>query len=284
MNISARLSTSDRSIILLAPSYRRARQTFRRTYSSQFLYARFKSEMQRLRGSIYLNDGAITSSDLTPDGRHVMPHDTGSWHLLSIDSTGSVVGCARYLEYPQGATFDNLRIRHSALASCPQWGPALRGAVEKELATASRLGFSYCEIGGWAMAPEVRGTGECLRSVLATYAWSRLIGGSMGISTATERNGSAAILQRLGGRSLEWSGSRIPPYFDSRYGCQMHMLRFDSRFPNPRYEEAIQELLNTLADVPVICGDETVQQVPRREFKYTPEPVRPHLAALATAV
>ncbi len=281
MNISARLSTSDRSIILLAPSYRRARQTFRRTYSSQFLYARFKSEMQRMRGSIYLNDGAITASDLTPDGRHVMPNDTGSWHLLTIDSTGSVVGCQRYLEYPQGATFEDLRIRHSALAMCPQWGTALRGAVEKELATASRLGFSYCEIGGWAMAPHVRGTGECLRSVLATYAWSRLIGGAMGISTATERNGSASILQRLGGRSLEWSGVRIPPYFDAKYGCQMEMLRFDSRFPNPRYEEAIQELLNTLAEVPVICGDEVPQQVMPREFRHRHDPMGTRLAMAA---
>jgi hypothetical protein len=239
--------------------------------------------MQRMRGSIYLSDGAISPVDLTPDGRHVMPHDTGSWHLLTIDSTGSVVGCQRYLEYPEGAGFDDLRIRHSALATSPHWGPALRGAVEKELATASRLGFSYCEIGGWAMAPHVRGTGECLRSVLATYAWSRLVGGAMGISTATERNGSASILQRLGGRALEWSGSRIPAYFDPKYGCQMEMLRFDSRFPNPRYEEAIQEILNTLAEVPVICGDEPAQQVVPREFKHTPEPMRNHLA-MATAV
>ncbi len=234
-----------------------------------------------MRGSIYLNDGAITASDLTPDGRHVMPNDTGSWHLLTIDSTGSVVGCQRYLEYPQGATFEDLRIRHSALAMCPQWGTALRGAVEKELATASRLGFSYCEIGGWAMAPHVRGTGECLRSVLATYAWSRLIGGAMGISTATERNGSASILQRLGGRSLEWSGVRIPPYFDAKYGCQMEMLRFDSRFPNPRYEEAIQELLNTLAEVPVICGDEVPQQVMPREFRHRHDPMGTRLAMAA---
>jgi hypothetical protein len=284
VNISARLSTSDRSIILLAPSYRRARQTFRRTYSSQFLYARFKSEMQRLRGSIYLNDGAITPSDLAPDGRHVMPHDTGSWHLLSIDSTGSVVGCARYLEHPNGTTFNDLRIRHSALASCSQWGSALRGAVEKELATASRLGFSYCEFGGWAMAPQIRGTAECLRHALSSYAWSRLIGGAIGISTATERNGSASILQRLGGRSLEWGGSSIPPYFDGKYGCQMRMLRFDSRFPNPRYEDAIQELLATLSDIPVICGEEIVQQVPKPDFRAVPEPMRAHLNSLAAAV
>jgi hypothetical protein len=268
---------------LLAPSYRRARKAFRRTYPSQFLHARFKSELQRLRGSIYLHDGAITAADLTPDGRHVMPQDSASWHLISIDSTGAVVGCARFQEYAEGATFDELRVSHSALASSPEWGLALRGAVEKELATARRLGFSYCELGGWAMAPEVRCTGECLRMMLATYGWTRLIGGAMGITTATERNGSAAILQRIGGRALEWSGSRIPAYFDPSYRCQMQMLRFDSRFPNPRYEEAIQDFLNTLADVPVICGDEPAH-VAKREYRRAPEPMHAPQPAVAAAV
>jgi hypothetical protein len=284
VNISARLSTSDRSIILLAPSYRRARQNFRRTCSSQFLYARLKGEMQRLRGGIYLHDGAISPADLTPDGRHVLSNDAASWHLLSMDASGAVAGCARFLEYEEGSTFDDLRMRHSALSCSAQWGTALRGAVEKELATASRLNFSYVEIGGWAMAPHVRGTGECLRSVLAMYAWSRLIGGAMGISTATERNGSATILKRLGGRSLEWGGHAIPPYYDPRYGCQMQMLRFDSRFPNPRYEEAVQDILATLVDVPVICGEEVAPQVAPSEVRRAPQPLHAYPAAFATAV
>jgi hypothetical protein len=175
-------------------------------------------------------------------------------------------------------------VRHSALAFSGQWGLALRSAVEKELATAGRMKFSYVEIGGWAMAPHVRGTGECLRSVLATYAWSRVIGGAMGISTATERNGSASILKRLGGRSLEWGGQAIPPYYDPRYGCQMQMLRFDSRSPNPRYEQAVQDILGTLIDVPVVCGDEVAPQIAPREFRRAPQPLHAHPAAFATAV
>jgi hypothetical protein len=106
----------------------------------------------------------------------------------------------------------------------------------------------------------------------------------MGVSTATERNGSASILKRLGGRSLEWSGNAIPPYYDPRYGCQMQMLRFDSRFPNPRYEEAVQDILRMLTDVPVVCGDELAPQIAPREFRRAPQPLHAHQAAFATAV
>src|SRR5215472_4733701 len=36
-------------------------------------------EMQALRGERYLKDGAITSQELSPDGRHRVAVDTKSW-------------------------------------------------------------------------------------------------------------------------------------------------------------------------------------------------------------
>jgi hypothetical protein len=253
VDIFKRFISPDR-MILLAPSDEQARGTFRHVWQSRWLHEQLQSEMQRLRGGIYLQDGAISRAELSEDGRHILPYDAQSWHLLSMDNAGRVMGCTRYLLHECGSSYRDLRVSKSALARSAEWGCIFRAAVERELDSAWHSGFSYVEVGGWAMAEQVRGSGECVRSVLATYAWSRLIGGALGISTATERNGSACILGRLGGQPLEWGPETIPAYFDAQYGCNMHILRFDSRRPNPKYEQAIQQLQKCLTEVPVICG------------------------------
>ena len=216
--------------------------------------------MQQLRGRLYLKDGAIEASDLTSNGRHVLPTDEQSWHLLTVDTSGRVLGCTRYLQHSGAVPFHDLRVSHAALAKCPTWGSKLRRAVQSELAEARMAGFSYVEIGGWAMAEEIRCTTEALRSVLATYAWSQLIGGVLGLSTATERNSSASILRRLGGRPLEADGDTLPAYFDPAYKCNMEMIRFDSRHPNLRYKSAIDELATTFQSIPVICAERPLWQ------------------------
>src|SRR6266446_663274 len=84
-------------------------------------------QVQRLRGRVYLNDGALRREQLTRDGRHETPEDSKSWHLLVMDDAYQVSGCIWYLEHPK-PTFDGLRIRHAALARDPQWNDMLRSA------------------------------------------------------------------------------------------------------------------------------------------------------------
>ncbi len=210
--------------------------------------------MQRLRGRIYLNDGAINQDELTVDGRHVQPIDEESWHLLVVNTKGRVLGCTRYLQHHASVPYNRLRIRTAALAHSEQWSERLRCAVEKELETARRTGFSYIEVGGWAIDESLRGSSDALRSVLFTYAWSHVIGGCLGLSMATHRNGSAAILRRIGGRPLEWDGAELPPYYDPHYKCEMEVLRFDSRLPSVKYSHVIDEMKTEIPLVPVICG------------------------------
>ncbi len=267
MNISARFRSSGRSVVLLAPSQTHVRRSFRNVYCNKALHNELQSEMQRLRGNIYSGMGVLRPSDLSPDGRHVQPNDSSSWHLLVIDDEGSVAGCMRYSHHPARTRFEDLRVSHSALAHSVEWGEAFRSAVSRELAATQQLGFSYVEVGGWAMADHVRATAECLRSVLTTYAWSRMMGGALGISTATELNASAFILRKLGGRLLEYGGRAIPPYFDAQYGCRMQMVAFDSRFPIPRYEPAVQEIMNALQTAPVLCGDAAADMMPVERFR-----------------
>jgi hypothetical protein len=208
--------------------------------------------MQRLRGSVYLRDGAIQQDELTADGRHRLSVDEYSWHILLLDGAKRVTGCLRYLEERQASRFDELWIRQSALTDCPVWGRKFRRAVEHEMEQASRKQMSFGEVGGWAVAEERRGTVDALRMVLATCGLFRLLGGCVGLATATVRHGSAAILRRIGLTPLTLNGQELPSYYDPQYRCQMEALRFDSDFPNVKYAKAIDELSDIMELMPLI--------------------------------
>ncbi|HWE49322.1 MAG TPA: hypothetical protein VG273_06015 [Bryobacteraceae bacterium] len=212
--------------------------------------------MQRLRGSVYLEDRAINRSQLKGDGRHVSEWDDRSWHLLTMGPGGKVLGCLRFLRHANTVESWELGISQGSLASCDVRGPIFRASLNAELKMAREAGFPYIEVGGWALAREARGTAQALNSVLATYAWAELQGGAIGISAATERNGSASILRRLGGESLQWAGKAIRPYYDHAYGCVMEILRFDSRHPSRKYASAIRDFCSVIATLPVVMPSE----------------------------
>jgi hypothetical protein len=209
-------------------------------------------EMQRFRGRIYLADGAVSPDDLSADGRHCQPIDDASWHILSLDEEGRICACLRFLEARRARGFDDLWVRHAAICGLGEVGDTFRTAVEREMALARRMRLGFGEVGGWAVTEERRCTVEPLRIVLATYGVLELLGGCTGVATATFRHGSAGILRRIGLAPLEAGGTQIPPYFDPRYGCQMEVLRFDSRYPNPKYREWVRDLSLCLTGAPVV--------------------------------
>jgi len=223
------------------------------------------AEMQRFRGDVYLSDGAIQRDDLT-DGRHQVGIDQHSWHVLSIDSSGRICACLRYLEVRNASGFDGLWVRHAALSQCPKFGNRFRRAVETEMERARRMQIGFGEVGGWAVAESHRGTLEPLRIILATYGLLQLRGGCTGIATATFRHSSATILRRIGLNSLSWDGAELPPYYDPKYRCDMEVLQFDSRFPNQKYRDSVSELSHALATSPVICRD-SVKSASRSVFQ-----------------
>jgi hypothetical protein len=243
-----------RSFVLLAPVDEPLTRFGGAFTFSRNLHSHLLSEMQRLRGRVYLADGALAVRDLDPWERHVQDADSKSWHLLTLDSTGCVIGCTRLRRYSSPVAWGQLAVRQAPIAQSDEWGSRFRASIDAELAAAQWAGFSYVEVGGWALEKEIRGTFMALKTVLATYAWSQLLGGALGITMATERNQSAAILRRLGGRPLAWDGVELPPYYDDRYRCQMEVLRFDSREANPKYSVMLEEIREQLANVPVICA------------------------------
>jgi hypothetical protein len=241
-------------MMLLAPSGASLKPFSGEITSSARLHAHLTIEMQRLRGRIYFDDGALRTSDLKA-GRHVSEMDDKSWHLLILGENGSVLGCSRFRQYPNTVSREDLSVSKTPLAASVAWGEAFHSSLNQELELAREAGFDYFEIGGWALAREIRGTSEALKSVLAIYALGSLYGGALGISTATERNSSSSILRRLGGRPLEWRGTTLPPYYDEKYRCGMEVLRFDSRFPNPKYAAAVRELSSDIQKLPIVSPD-----------------------------
>jgi hypothetical protein len=248
-------SSCNHSLLLVAPSGASLEPFSGPIISSGQQHQKLIADMQRLRGSIYLEDRAIEESQLNSEGRHVCEWDAKSWHLLTMSAAGKVLGCLRFLKHPNTVKSWELGISRGSLARCGVRGPMFRASLNAELELARKAGFSYMEVGGWALAREVRGTAQALNSVLATYALAELHGGAIGISAATERNGSASILRRLGGESLQWAGNAIRPYYDHAYGCVMEVLRFDSRRPSRKYAAAIREFCAVMAKLPVVMPE-----------------------------
>jgi hypothetical protein len=255
MNFRLSSPSSLRNFVLLAPPDVQQEDRFQHLWRSTQIYTKLLTEMQRLRGSIYLAERAIGTSDLSGDGRHVVDRDEDSWHLLTINERGQILGCARYYRVARLSRFHALNLRRAALAKSRAWEKKVKCCIQSEMSAARGAGYAYIELGGWALAEELRGTVAALRTVIATYAWCQHMGGALGVCTATERNGSASILRRMGGRSLEWEGAEVPPYHDEQYGCNMEMLRFDSREPNPKYKQQIDQLRADLPRIPVVCRE-----------------------------
>lgn len=258
-------------IVLVAPPGARISFDFQDVHCEPPWHEELMGKMQRFRGSVYLQDGAIEQRQLSRDGRHRVAIDANSWHLLALDSSGNVCGCVRYYSHESDACFQELWVRHSALANSKVWGGAFRTAVEAELRQARRRNVSYVEVGGWAIAPERRCTIEAARTALATYSLAGILGGCIGITTATVRHSSSSLLRRIGGSSLRTEAGDLPPYYDPQYTCEMEVLRFDSEAPAPKYFSLVDRLRSDILDVPVICRSKPRQPWP----SYTP--YRTHL-------
>jgi hypothetical protein len=251
-------------LVVLPPSRLVVPKQFRCLEVNNRRYDDLLAEMQRFRGASYRDDGAVRPDDLTADGRHMAAADDLGWHVLSVDEEGRVCACLRYLEEGGAEDFDDLCVRDAALVDSPMGRP-FRREVERQMAEARRMHLRFGEVGGWAVAEDRRGTREPLRIVLATYGLLEILGGCTGVATATFRHHSTSMLRRIGLTSLCIDGVELPPYFDPNYGCQMEVLSFDSRFPNPKYRNWVSEFASSLTGAPVICPerDWPITRVPR---------------------
>src|SRR5687767_7670693 len=176
-------------LIVLAPPYATIPSFFRYVPVEPSEHNHFLEAVQRLRGNVYFEDGAITADELTSDGRHETPEDSRAWHLLMRARTG-VTACVSYFEHEDASSVEELRVRKCPLNHTTDWRNTFRRAVEAELGRAKRERLRYVELGGWAVAPTERHRGDGLLLALAAYSLGRAFGGSLGLTTATVRHAS----------------------------------------------------------------------------------------------
>jgi hypothetical protein len=246
------INSLDDRFVLLAP-HSSVPDIFQNVETDSRRHGQFVREMQALRGSIYLQDGAIGRDQLSAEGLHETTEDERSWHLLTLDKDRHVSGCAWYLEHDSSVRVDQLRVRHTPLAR-GGWRKRLWNGVEAELARARRFGLRYVEVGGWAVSAENRCTSEGLVLALAGYSLGRIRGDCLGITTATVRHCSSSILRRLGGAPLATGEATVPRYYDPRYDCDMEILRFDSRYPGKKYASLVKLLQQKMSEIQVIAS------------------------------
>jgi len=253
------IASIERRLVLLAPAGSIA-TPFGNVTNDAARHDDLLAEMQRLRGAIYLEDGAIGLEHLTGDGRHRTPEDDASWHLLMMDGQQEITSCVWYREHERGASIDHLRVRECPLRRDDAWRDVMTRAVEQQIAQARRESLRYVEVGGWAVSKQARGAVEGLILALGAYSLGRVFGGALGLTTATVRHCSSRILRRLGGAQFEIDGRIVPPYYDPSYDCTMELLRFDSRRPNSRYARLVEALEAKLEEVEVFVNSPAAAQ------------------------
>ncbi len=237
-------------LLMLAPRAKHTDQWRNRSDRDELI-----ARVQRLRGRIYLKDKAIHERDLM-NGLHHMTADSESWHIL-FENHGEIKGCVRARLHHPLTDHQHLGIRDAAIAKDAVWGQVFSAALQAEIELAQELQIPLLEVGGLALDETIRGSSALLQMVFAIYGLARTLGGAIGISTVTRRHRAAMILRRLGGQSLEHSGTAIPGYFDPRYGCEMEVLRFYSWTPNLKHERKFAALQRQFSE-----------QIPSRAFQH----------------
>ena len=284
MNITQSLTGKPVEFVVLPPIGAPIPREFRAVENNDWLHAAFLTSMQLFRGEIYLRDGAVRPEHLTTDGRHYLPVDEESWHVLTLNEERKICACLRLHQERALPGFDELPVSGSALGHCPMWRGKLRQAVETEITAASAAQIRFGDVGGWAIAPERRRTLEPLRTILAAYGLAQHLGGFLGIATATCKHGSATILRKLGLRPLQADGEDIPVYYDPHYSSEMEVLRFDSRHPNPKYWDWIHELRLLLSSTTVVMAQQSLGRASMFPLPggrmWVPSPIEPPLRAL----
>jgi hypothetical protein len=252
--IESSIAAIERQLVLVAPGPASCINGFANVTNDAARKRALIHEMQRLRGSIYLDEGNVTHHELTADGRHQTAEDDKSWHLLMTDDHGRVRSCVLYLEHDNVVSMGDLRLRECPLVTSPASRGRVTAAVESEIGRARHDGLRFGELGGWAITRERRCTPDGLMMTLAVYALCRMRGGALCITTANVAHSCSSILRRVGGSYIEFEGTPIPSYFDPRYNTDIDLLRFDSRYPSPKYAGLVSIIAGKLANVSVVGG------------------------------
>ncbi len=246
--------------VVLPPAGVRIPGVFRRTEFDNHRYSKMMAAMQRMRGKTYLDDGAIRPEDLTADGRHETPADERAWHVLSVDAGGNAAPRLRYLDERHSTGFPRALGESRGHGALPADG--LESCARRLNSGCRERAPAALDSAAWGgvgpQPPAERRTMEPVSVILATYGLLELLGGCIGVATATFRHHSAGILRKIGLSPLDPGAvaeleALFRPQIRVRNG---EILEFDSAHPNPEIQsESVARFGEQLANAAVICTE-----------------------------
>jgi hypothetical protein len=248
---------------ILAPTLSDVPSTLSNVRIGSTLHTNLIYAIQLLRGSVYKEYAPIAGRRRS-DGRHYLPSDAQSWHIVLQDTCEQqIAGCIRYRQIR--GDYEELGVSKSALAHSRRYGPLLRAAIERDITATSNTGMHYAEVGMWALRPEVRCSSAAVNLALTMFVLAEHLGGGIGITTATTRHHSACILRRLGGRGL----AGLSAYYEPKYGCVIEVLRFALADLDSRFASRLDQLRTEIRHIDIICAAALEQAVTPSRSAYT---------------
>jgi hypothetical protein len=215
------------------------------------LYRQTLDDIQRFRGAVYVDEGALAATALDDQGRHRESIDERSWHLFLLGRSGLLGGCIRVTRYENRPLCRELKAHALIERMEPAAAAKYQAAVQAFVDQTYQAGLSLYEIGGWAVAPEFRHSRKALMLALACWALPGLTGPGWALTTSTARHRSADMMRWLGGSRLSHDGAELPAFFDPYYGCDMEILGFD-RHPHGDYGKTAEDVEDFLLHALVV--------------------------------
>jgi hypothetical protein len=236
---------------VLAPHRLPPLDPFVMTCPDEGLYRQTLDDIQRFRGAVYMDEGAIAATALDDQGRHREPIDERSWHLFLLGRSGFLGGCIRMTRYESRPQCSELKAHALIERMEPAAAAKYRAAVQAFVDQIYQAGLSLYETGGWAVARDFRHSRKALLLALACWALPGLIAPGRALTTATTRHRTADMIRWLGGCRLSHDGAELPAFFDPYYGCDMEILGFD-RYPHGDYGKTAEDVEDVLLHALVV--------------------------------
>jgi hypothetical protein len=210
-------------------------------------------QIQRLRGAVYVQDGAIPAHALDASGRHIQEVDDRSWHSYLVDARGTISGCIRVMPHAGHPRPKELHVADLCRRMEPATAVRHCAALQVFVDQARHAGLGVVEAGGTVVHPQSRNGSAALVLILACWSVSRLLGKPFALAAATVRHNAAEILLRTGGGALQDQAGELGGFFDPYYNCEMKIIAFDSRVQT-RYELTVQDISRHLTLAPALAA------------------------------
>ena len=238
------------------------------TFSSLAGHRAAISEIQRFRGRVYVTDGAIPAGALDEEGRHYQEFDFENYHLCLRDLRRQIRGCLRLRLHEPAVQVRDLRLSEVIERMPAELAELSHRAVTSLFALSQREGIRVGEVGGWAVDEGLRNSRVSVLLPVGCWAVYPLLAHVLAVASTTSRHQSSAILKRIGGFPLVNAGKELPRFMDDYHGCEMELLGFDSRKPDPKYEKIVADLKGFL--LTKVHGPSTRQCARQIENRWAP--------------